>query len=232
MIQIIVLLGIMIYNTLKAWTVPESITTAYFMNLLLISGGAVLSVLTWLSQKNKTLIPVLSGIYSFWFLICICILTEDPTLIVGLQFILAGLGICVFRFLDPLWKWKAPAHPTFPLKPVPVCFGYTIVELAVMIVIGIQEKYEDYFVIPILAAFLIFVISSIAFLFLKNSVAANSIIVSQFLLYGLLNYNYTSINYIFVLVWLASEIVTILIFTFPKSSVFHTISIKSYQPET
>ena len=55
-IQIIVLLGIMIYNTLKAWTVPESITTAYFMNLLLISGGAVLSVLTWLSQKNKTLI--------------------------------------------------------------------------------------------------------------------------------------------------------------------------------
>ncbi|MDE7122005.1 MAG: hypothetical protein K2O42_07585 [Oscillospiraceae bacterium] len=184
-------------------------------------------MLTWLSQEIKVLNEILSGIYSFWFLIVICLLATEPTLILILQLLLTGWGIYLFQFLNPFWVWKQHHDKQpFPLKTVPLCISYTIAELTAIIWLGIQERYDDNLFIPMGLLFILFFVSCIMFLFLRNSVTANLVIIIQFLLYGLLNFNFNAIDNSFLSAWIVSGLVTSVIFKSPKSPVFHEISKK------
>ncbi|MDE6731150.1 MAG: hypothetical protein K2J71_10310, partial [Oscillospiraceae bacterium] len=189
MMQIIVLLGILCFNILKAWTYASYRFTAFFAIMIIMVCGGILNLLTWLSQEIKVLNGILSGIYSFWFLIVICLLATEPTLIVILQLLLTGWGICLFQFLNPFWKWKTSDKQPFPLKTVPLCISYTIAELTAIIWLGIQERYDDNLFIPMGVLFILFFVSCIVFLFLRNSVTANFLIVRPCLLYGILTFN-------------------------------------------
>ena len=231
--QIVILFGILCFHIIKAWTYDSHRFTAFFVVMAILVGGGILNLLTWLSQEVKFLNGILSGIYSFWFLIIVCILATEPTLMAILQLLLTGWGICLFQFLNPFWKWKTSEKQPFLLKIVPLCISYTIAELTAIILLGIQERYDDNLYIPMGLLFILFFVSCLLFLFLRNSVTANLIIVSQFLLYGLLNFNFNSINNFFILAWILSGFVTSVVFKSPKSPVFHEISKKcNHKQET